>query len=76
MKDLTNKEYEKDIDLDEAMKELIEKRDEILSSFAKAFLAESGLSPSDVELVHKSYTENNEIINTFYFRERKDGPQG
>jgi len=77
MKDLTNKEYEKAVkDTQEAMKELLTKRNEILEAFCKAYLAESGLMPSEIELVHTSTNEGNEIINTFSFREKKDGPQG
>lgn len=77
MKDVTNKEYEKAmVDVQEAMKEIMSKRNEILEEFCKAYLAESGLMPSQIELVHTSTNEGNEIINTFSFREKKDGPQG
>jgi hypothetical protein len=77
VKDLTNKEYEKEVkDTQEALNEIMRKRNEILEQFCKAYLAESGLNPSEVELVHTSSNQGNEVVNTFSFREKKDGPQG
>ena len=66
------KDYEvNDISQEEAYQQILKQRNEILGEFAKAYIAESELKPSEIELVHKSEEKDGEIIETFYFRERK-----
>ena len=60
------------IDIDAAVKQLAEERDKILSQFAKAYLAESGLLPSQVELVTKQMPMENNIIETVYYFRKKE----
>lgn len=60
-----------DITVEEVARKLQEHRSEILEQFSTAYLAESGLLPSQVELVHESKIEEGVITDTFYFR-RKD----
>ena len=60
------------ITVEEVAKKLKEHRSEILEHFSTAYLAESGLLPSEVELVHNSHIEDGQITDVFYFR-RKEG---
>jgi len=64
---------------EEAMDYLAKHRDYVLNEFAKAYLAETGLKPSQIELVREvrhdkihDKMKEIEIVETFYFRERKD----
>ena len=59
------------ITTEEAVKYLADKRNEILESFTKAYLAESGLMPSQVELVTQQMPTENNIIETVYFFRKK-----
>jgi len=61
----------KDITVEEAMKKILSEKNKIIEAFAKAYLAESGLLPSQVELVCKQVTENNIIENVYYFRKKE-----
>lgn len=60
------------ISVEEAVAELAKHRNKILEEFSKAYLAESGLLPSQVELVHKITTEKDIITDIFYFRKKAD----
>lgn len=61
------------IDIESAVKQLAEQRDKILNEFAKAYLAETSLLPSQVELVSQQMpmTED-KIIETVYFFRKKN----
>ena len=63
----------KGIDVAEMVKVLAEKRTEILDHFSAAYLSETGLMPSEVELVCVEHPidKDMKIIHTYYFR-RKD----
>lgn len=71
------KDYQiNNIDEDEAVKEIMKKRLEIIEQFTKAYIAETGIFPSQLELVCEKTTEDNVITETYYFKRRADGPQG
>lgn len=56
---------------EDVVKKLVEERSKILEQFAKAYLAETGLLPSTVELVtHQFPVENNIIETVYYFRKK------
>ena len=59
-----------DVNQEEALKKLTEKRDEILNDFAKAYLAETKVLPSEVELVTEQKQEGTTIETVFYFRKK------
>lgn len=60
---------------DAVVAEIMKNRQSVLEDFAKAYIADTGLKPSQIELVHKHETNENEIIDTFYFKEKDDGRQ-
>lgn len=61
-----------DITIEEVVKELEKNRNKILEEFSKAYLAETGLLPSQVELVHKKLPLTDGIIEeTYQFRRKK-----
>lgn len=55
---------------DQAAQELIKNRDKILEDFATAYLAETKISPSEVELVSKQNTNGTEIETVYFFRKK------
>jgi len=57
---------------EQAVQELYKRKTEILNEFAKAYLAESGLLPSQVELVCKETKNTPDQIETIYFFRKKD----
>jgi len=67
-----NNYKKEEISEEDMVKHIMEKRNEILDAFCKAYLAESGLKPSKIELVHTSKVVGEEIINTFSFREKSN----
>lgn len=70
MKNEKTEEYN-NINTEEMLKKLLEKRNEILEQFAKAYLAETGLLPSQIELVTQQMPVENNIIENVYFFRRK-----
>lgn len=58
------------VNQEDALKKLTEKRDQILSDFAKAYLAETETSPSEVELVSEQKQDGSKIETIFYFRKK------
>lgn len=61
------------ISVEEATKYLAEKRNEILEAFSKAYLAETGLMPSEIELVAEQNPMTFDKIETiYYFRKKTD----
>lgn len=56
----------------DAVKKLVEERSKILEAFAKAYLAETGLLPSTVELVTQQMPMENNIIETVYYFRRRE----
>jgi hypothetical protein len=58
------------IDINEMVKTLNKHRDEVLENFSKAYLAETGLMPSEVELVSQ-VLRNDKTIETVYFFRKK-----
>ena len=65
-----NKEYQ-NCSVEDMVKKLAEERNKILEAFAKAYLAESGLLPSQVELVTQQKPTVDHIIETVYFFRKK-----
>lgn len=61
-----------DISMEEVLEKLKDQRNKILEEFSRAFLAESGALPSEVELVHTSSEEDGKITNLFYFRKKEE----
>ena len=60
------------VSVEDVVKKLAKERDKILEAFAKAYLAESGLLPSQVELVTQQLPMNEQrIIENIYFFRRK-----
>lgn len=56
------------MDINQLVKDVLERRASILEDFAKAFVAETGLMPSEVELCEEH--RPSEIV--FYFRKKTD----
>lgn len=68
---MDKKELEfKDITLEEAMKKLQTEKHKIIEAFAKAYLAETGLMPSEVEMCHQQTTNGTVIENVIFFRRK------
>jgi hypothetical protein len=61
------------IDINEMVKKLNEERSKILNEFSKAYLAETGVMPSEVELVTVQETKDKTIETICFFR-RKSKP--
>lgn len=70
MKNEKNIEYN-NLTGEEIVKKLAEERDKILNEFAKAYLAETKLLPSEVELVTVQNPPENGIIETVYYFRKK-----
>lgn len=70
MKNEKTEEIE-NISVEDMIKKLHFERDKILDNFAKAYLAESELMPSDVELVTRQMPTVDGIIENIYFFRRK-----
>lgn len=64
-------EEHNNMSIEDAMKTLQEKRNEILEAFAKAYLAETGFNPSEIELVTQQLPMVDNIIEHRYFFRRK-----
>ena len=59
------------ISIEDAVKQIQAEKHKILEAFAKAYLAESGLMPSEVEMVHQQITNQPNIIeNVIFFRKK------
>lgn len=58
------------ITIEEATLKLKEQRDKILNEFAKAYLAETGLLPSEVELVSSQDCKGFIIETVYSFRKK------
>jgi len=58
------------IDINEMIKKLSEERSKILNEFSKAYLAETGIMPSEVELVCQEKNEDKTITHTYFFRKK------
>jgi predicted metal-dependent hydrolase len=54
----------------EATLRLRQERDKILSEFTKAYLAETGLKPSEIELVSQRNVLGSLIEETYFFRKK------
>jgi predicted naringenin-chalcone synthase len=59
------------ITTEEATKYLHDRKVEIIEQFAKAYLAETGLKPSEVELVTKQESTGMIIETVYYFRKKE-----
>lgn len=64
-----NEEY-KALTSEEAVKIILAKRQEILENFSRAYIAETGLMPSQIELCTKQVTDGTTVENIFYFRRK------
>jgi hypothetical protein len=70
VKDQTNKEVSFSGNEQDIAKQLLEQRDKILSDFAKAYLAETRLLPSQIELVQQSIEENGKVGFRWFFSKK------
>ena len=69
-----NKEHTAVESIEEMVKKLQEDKFRILEDFSRAYLAESGLLPSQVELVTKQMPMVDNIIETvIFFRKKENG---
>lgn len=68
-KEIINTET-KGISEEEAMERLTKEKSRILSDFANAYLAETGIAPSELELVVKEVKTNSTIEITYSFRRK------
>lgn len=66
---MKNEEYQ-GVDAEEAWKIILAKRHEILDHFAKAYIAETGLKPSEIELCTQQRTTDKTIEHVFFFRRK------
>ena len=66
-----NEEFQ-NMTIEQMVAKLAEKRNEILENFSKAYLAETGLLPSEVELCCQELPVNNGIIEHVYFFRRRN----
>lgn len=61
------------ISIEDAMKILQTEKHKIIEAFAKAYLAETGLMPSEVEMCHQQITNQPNIIeNIIFFRKKTE----
>lgn len=60
------------IDINEMVKKLNEERSKILNEFSKAYLAETGIMPSEVELVTVQETKDKTIETICFFRKKQN----
>jgi hypothetical protein len=58
------------ISLKDALKQLETHKTKILAEFATAYLAETGLNPSEVELVQVQTTTDKEVTTVLSFRKK------
>ena len=66
----------RNINEQEVVQELIKNRNKILEAFTKAYLAETQLMPSQIELVTRQMPIKDGIIeNIFFFRKRTSEKQ-
>jgi glucokinase len=70
VKDQTNKELTFTGNEEEIAKQLNEQRDKILNDFAKAYLAETQLLPSQIELIQQQIEDNGKIGYVWYFKQK------
>ena len=59
------------ISVEEMVSKLRDKKHEIIEAFAKAYLAESGLLPSEVELCCQESRKDNLIEHVYFFRKKQ-----
>jgi hypothetical protein len=60
-----------DISIEEALQTLVKEKHKIIEAFAKAYLAETELLPSQVELVTQQTKTGNLIEHVYYFRRKE-----
>jgi hypothetical protein len=58
------------IDINEMVKKLSEERSKILNEFSKAYLAETGVMPSEIELVCQEKIDDKTIEHIYFFRKK------
>lgn len=57
---------------EEVAKLIHKERDKILEEFTKAYLAETQLMPSEIQLVCKTFTEDGKMVTEYEFRRKKE----
>ena len=73
MSDTKEKEiFYNNLNVDEMVQQLLKHKAKILDDFAKAYLAESGLNPSEVVLVEQQIKDNGQIKEINYYFRKKD----
>ena len=65
-------EEHNNISIEAALKKIYDERNRILEDFAKAYLAETKLLPSQVELVTRQVIKDNVVENIFEFRRKNE----
>lgn len=71
MNDKKDEEYS-NISIEAMVKKLSDERTKILNEFTKAYLAETGLLPSQLELVTRQMPIDNGIIESVFFFRKKE----
>lgn len=61
---------EGNLSLNEIANKLIKERNRILDEFAKAYIAEQKIMPSELELVVREEMEGNTVETIYYFRKK------
>lgn len=73
LKDVTDREEkESQLTLTEIAQKLVKERNKVLDDFAKAYLAETKIMPSDLELVVREERTKDVIETIYYFRKKND----
>lgn len=54
----------------EIAKKLVMERNKVLDDFCKAYIAETGIMPSDLELVTREESDGNRFETVYFFRRR------
>ena len=73
LKDMTKEEIEaSNMSIEQYVAKLMQYKSKIIEDFTKAYLADSGLKPSEVELVQKEVKSSGKIETVFYFRKKVD----
>jgi len=75
-KNNNEKEYEiENISLDQMAEQIKKERVKILNEFAKAYLAETQINPSELELVQRQESKDGLVETVYYFRRKLDNEQ-
>lgn len=65
------KKFRNNLKMRKMLSSVMRNRKGIIEDFSKAYLAETGLRPSQVVMVEKRINEDNKIVFTWHFEKRK-----